>query len=170
MKPLTLFDLLQSSVFSVYPLHSFVLGFSKVRNGMKSDSISPRLEYLFYVLPIVYHKDSMTAFRSSNALMNALKKNKYITLGLQERANRMSKQTFDSLNVAFSKNILGYDQSKGEVYLMRGFSSVKMVHMKGFVGTDLTDLVYAQDAAHKLGTIFAKRSEELLENELNIRF
>lgn len=98
-----LFELMQNDALGVIALHSFTLGYHNIAKNKSNKVFFPRLEYLFFVLPIVYNYSAMLSFLNSNELYTALMKEHSILLGLQERARKMTGQTFDGLNLAFSK-------------------------------------------------------------------
>ncbi|WP_139957374.1 three component ABC system middle component [Flavicella sediminum] len=165
-KELSLYDIMQNTALSALACHSFTLGYHKVARNKVNTQNYPPLKYFFFILPIVYHKDTRSTFKSSRELHNAILKNQEIILGLQSRANKMTPQTFDALNIAFSKNILTYNNKNIE--LMRGFSS-KLIKIESSLGREnITKSI--QDSAYKLGNIFAKNAEKNIQLELNIRF
>ena len=86
-----LYDILQNVAIGALACHSFVQGYCVLAVSKNNKSNFPKLEYLFYVLPIVYHQDTMRTFKSSTELYTALVKNKSILLGLQDRANKIRK-------------------------------------------------------------------------------
>jgi len=169
MKQTNLFDLMQNSAISAIALQSFTLGYHNVARYKDNIYPYPKLKYMFYVLPIVYNQDSMEIFKSSNELYTALIKNTSIILGLQERANKMSVQTFDGLNLAFSKKVLELNKQSGTIELLKGFQSKKMTLVLSMNNT-YNSVKKIQDCAFKLGSIFAKRNEKNIQLELNIRF
>lgn len=169
MKQLNIFNLIQNSAVGSIAIHSFVLGYHDVAKNREGKEIYPKLEYLFYVLPIVFNENSMETFRSATQLYTALKDNHTIVLGLQERANKMSKQTFDALNLAFNKNILTYNKDKKTIELMAGFDKRK-IPLPSSINLSENSVKKIQVSAGKLGAIFAKRNEGNIQIELNIRF
>lgn len=169
MKQNGLFELMQNSAISTIALHSFILGFNYVAKKRDNILSFPRLEYMFYVLPIVYNQKAMETFKSSNELYSVLLKESSIILGLQERANKMTKQTFDGLNLGFSKKILTYNNIDKTIELLKGFNSKKIVLYLTMDNSD-NSVKKIQDSAFKLGSIFAKRNSNKIQFELNIRF
>jgi len=165
----SLFELMQNTAISTIALHSFALGYNNVAKNRENTLPYPRLEYMFYVLPIVYNKNAMETFKSSNELYSVLLKESTIILGLQERANKMSKQTFDGLNLAFSKRILDYNNIDKTIELSKGFSKKKLVLLLS-MNNSQNSVKNIQDSAFKLGSIFAKRNKNKIQFELNIRF
>ena len=162
------FDLMQNVALGALACHSFILGYYKVARHKNNKYSYPKLDYMFYVLPIVYHKDTMETFKSSYQLYTAISNNKEVVLGLQERANKMVQQTFDSLNLAFSKKIIGYNSDKKTVELLYGYMSDKIL-ISANLGSE-NKVKKIQDSAYKLGNIFAKNDEKNIQLELNIRF
>lgn len=164
-----LFELMQNDALSVIALHSFTLGYHTIAKNRKSEMTFPRLEYLFFVLPIVYNYSAMLSFLNSNELYTALMKEHSILLGLQERAEKMSVQTFDGLNLAFSKKILSINKENGSIILLRPYTAKKLVlAMSSNISYDSVKQI--QDSAYKLGCIFAKKHDNNIQNDLNIRF
>ena len=161
------YNVFQNVAIGALACHSFTQGYYKVASTKKSKSNYPKLEYLFFVLPIVYHKDTMKTFKSSRELYNAILKNKSIVLGLHERANKMSSQTLDSLNLAFSKNLLSINKDN-EIILNEEFINKKISIP---ANKDRENIIKnIQDSATKIGNIFAKTDEKNIQIELNIRF
>jgi hypothetical protein len=102
-------------------------------------------------------------------LYTAIVKDTSVTLGLQDRANKMAEQTFDSLNLAFSKNILVWEKDDNTISLGQKFKARRMTLLMEMNNTHHT-VKQIQDSAHRLGNIFAKKNEKNIQIELNIRF
>lgn len=164
-----LFQLLQNSSVSAIALHSFVLGYYKVARKKSNRANYPKLDYIFYVLPIVYNKTALEVFISSNQLYTAIQNERSLIVDLQDRAVKMTSQTFDGLNLAFSKRILTYNKAKKSIELMRGFT-VKKLPIPLSMNSTENGIKRIQDSAHKLGAIFAKRNPKNIQVDLNIRF
>jgi hypothetical protein len=167
MMQANLYDLLQNPMVGAIAQQAFTLGFHNVAKNKDRDTQFPKLGYCFYVLPVVYNQDAMETFRGSIELYTVLLKDSSIALGLQERAIKMSVQTFDSLNLAFSKKILNLNKEVGTIELCRGFQANKLplpMSMKD----DTNSVKNIQNCAFRLGTIFAKRNENNIRYELNI--
>ncbi|WP_350286907.1 three component ABC system middle component [uncultured Croceitalea sp.] len=167
-KEFNLYDIMQNTAISALAIHSFVLGYYKVARHKNEKSNFPSLLYLFYVLPIVYHRKSRDTFKSSNEIYTAIANDKETVLGLQERSNKMSEQTFNAINLLYSKKILGYDNVKKTTPLLRGFMSEK-INIPSTMGRE-NIVRMVQDSAYKIGHIFAKNSDKNLQLTLNIRF
>lgn len=163
-----LFQIMQNSAIGGIALHSFILGYYKVAKHKENKKPYPKISYLFYVLPIVYNERAMEIFKSSDQLFTAISKDNGIVLGLQERANKMSQQTFDSLNIGFSKKIFTYNKESQTIELIQGFKTQK-IQFSDTLHKD-NDLRKIQDSSYKLGSIFAKKNEKNIQIELNIRF
>lgn len=162
----SLFDYIQNVAVSCVAIHSFVLGFHNVAIH-KDDIFStyPKLEYLFFVLPIVYHKKSMEVFKVSHSIVRALEKDKFINIGLQERAIKMIAQTYDGLNLSFNKEILNINKELMTIELLDPYNKNGLPLTK-----DNQSIRNIQRAASNLGNIFAKTDERSLQSMLNIRF
>lgn len=99
-------------------------------------------------------------------LYTTLNENKSITLGLQDRANKMAEQTFDSLNLGFSKKIFLLNRENYTVEIEPYY----MRNILPFIKQNSTFLSDIRRASTRLGNIFAKKDEKTLQLVLNIRF
>jgi hypothetical protein len=167
-KEFNLYDIMQNTTISALAIHSFILGYYKIARHKKEKSNFPSLLYLFYVLPIVYHRKSRDTFKSSNEIYTAIANDKETVLGLQERANKMSEQTFKAINLLHSKKIADYDKNNKTTILLRGYMSDKINIPSTSGRENIVRMI--QDSAYKLGHIFAKNSDKNLQLTLNIRF
>jgi len=161
-----LFELIQNPIVAAIALHGFAVGYNNNAKLFKKQSLYPKLEYMFYVLPIVYNLRAQNVFYSSYSIGRALEKDHTISLGLQERAIKMIKQTYEGLNIAFCKNILYIDNSNMTIHLK--YDNGRSIPLPQNV-TDC-DLINIQRSAKNLGSIFAKTNERNIQNYLNIRF
>lgn len=164
-----LYNVFQNVAISTIALQSFIHGYHEIAKNKSEIADHPTLGQLFYVLPIVYNKNAMTVFGTSIDLYTAIIKDTTITLGLQDRANKMASQTFDGLNLGFSKQILKWNSSFGTVELGHGFMARRMTLLLG-MNTTMNSVKQIQDCAHRLGNIFAKKNSKNIQLELNIRF
>lgn len=164
-----LFELMQNDALAVIALHSYTLGYHIIAKNRKNEIVFPKFEYLFFVLPIVYNYSAMLSFLNSNELYTALMKEHSILLGLQERAYKMTEQTYDGLNLAFSKKILNIDKVNGTIILQKPYTTKKLV-LAMSTNTSYDSVKQIQDSAYKLGSIFAKKHDRNIQNDLNIRF
>lgn len=162
-----LYDILQNVAIGALACHSFVQGYCVLAVSKNNKSNFPKLEYLFYVLPIVYHQDTMRTFKSSTELYTALVKNKSILLGLQDRANKMSPQTFDALNLAFNKELLSINEANEITIKPEDLCS--KISIQATLGRE-NIVKNIQDTARRLGNMFAKTDDKNIQLELNIRF
>ena len=166
-KELDLFDIFQNTTIGVLAIQSFILGYNTVTKGRESETINPRINHLFYVLPIVFESSSVETFKSSRELYTAISKDKTITLGLQDSANKMSTQTFDSLNLGFSKGIFTLDNESMKIGLTEKYEKRSILNKMKIRDQYFKDI---RDASFRLGNIFAKKDEKMLQLTLNIRF
>lgn len=159
-----LFEILQNPAVGLIAIHSFILGYNNVAKNKGTDQNYPPLAYLFYVLPIVYDSKAVESMRFE--LYTTLSSNPSLTLGLQERANKMSSQTFDSLNLGFSKQVLALNQDDYTVAIFEKTQKDLLMQMR----LDSQTLKDIRTASKKLGNIFAKKDTKMLQLNLNIRF
>ena len=162
-----LYDIIQNVGIGALACYSFVQGYSVLALNKKNKSNFPKIEYLFYVLPIVYHQDTMKTFKSSTELYTVLIKNKSILLGLQDRANKMSPQTFDALNLAFNRQLLSINKDNEIIINPEDLKS--RISIPTLAGRENT-VKNIQDTARRLGNMFAKTDDKNIQIELNIRF
>jgi len=167
MREKNLFELLQNAVVGTIALHAFTLGYYNISKRRRADNPFPPLRYYFYVLPIVYNRKAMEVIKGSNDLYSAILKESSIILDLQERANKMSAKTFESLHLAFSKNILRLDAENKSIEMGMEFKTRPLLTMLDPNNSD-TSVKRIQSSALKLGAIFAKRDEKNIRFELNI--
>nr|WP_315422396.1 three component ABC system middle component [uncultured Pedobacter sp.] len=164
-----IFELMQNDIIGAIALHSFTLGYHNVAKHKDLEFPFPKLEYIFFVLPIVYNYSSLITFLNSNEVYTALYKEPSIRLGLQERALKMTGQTFNALNIAFSKKILDINTKNFTVSLLKPYTSKKLtLSLAAYKSFD--NVKKMQDCACKLGNIFAKRHEKNIQQDLNILF
>ena len=168
MKQDNLFDLMQNAVVASLALHGFTLGYYNIVKYREGECPFPPINYMFYVLPIVYNHDAMETFRSSNELYTVIIKNKAIMLELQERANKLTSKTFEGLNLSFNKKVLTFNPDTKTVGLGKGFTTKRLTLPLSMSSTE-NSVKKIQDCAVKLGAIFAKRSPKNIEFELNIK-
>ena len=153
-----LYDILQNVAIGALACHSFVQGYCVLAVSKNNKSNFPKLEYLFYVLPIVYHQDTMRTFKSSTELYTALVKNKSILLGLQDRANKMSPQTFDALNLAFNKELLSINEKN--VFNLAGTNNNQSNwHVNS---SDSVEVIKLRAEVEKLNMFLEQQTKEIL--------
>ena len=109
----------------------------------------------------------MKTFKSSTELYTVLIKNKSILLGLQDRANKMSPQTFDALNLAFNRQLLSINKDNEIIINPEDLKS--RISIPTLAGRENT-VKNIQDTARRLGNMFAKTDDKNIQIELNIRF
>jgi len=160
-----LFELIQNPVVSSIALHSFVHGYNNIAINKENALKYPKIEYVFYVLPVIYHRDSLNTFSSARSMQRALEHNNSITIGLHERAVKMISQTYQGLNISFEKELLTINKNNMTIELLYMKKRIPLPKsMRKF------DLLKIQRCAVQLGNIFAKTDERNLQTYLNIRF
>ena len=160
---LNFFDIYQNTTLSVIAIHSFTLGYYNVAKHKPEKFDYPPLRYVFFVLPIIYDNRTMKSVK--NELYTTLNGNKAFTLELQDRAQKMSSQTFEALNLGFSKNILSLDKNYN--LLIKEDYNRELTKKMGY-SNDIISAI--QTYSKRLGGIFAKKDEKTLQYELNILF
>lgn len=163
-KELNLFEILQNPGIGVIAIHSFIYGYNNVAKHKVGKSNYPPLIYLFYVLPIVY--DNKTIHAIKEKLYTSMVENKEITLGLQDKANKMAEQTFESLNLGFSKLIFKLNTENFTIEITEDYER----HILPLMKINNQTLRNIQKYSIRLGNIFAKRDEKMIQLDLNIRF
>jgi len=162
-KDLNLFDILQNPAIGAIAIHSFIIGYNNVAKHKEGKNDYPSLNQLFYILPIIYDVSSMKSVK--NELYTTLTENKNLTLELEERARKMSGQTFESLNLGFSK--LLFTLSKDDFTVRIQEVDKNILDMMKIRVQSLKDI---QIYSKRLGNIFAKKDEKKLQIDLKIRF
>jgi hypothetical protein len=162
-KELNFFDIYQNTALSIISIHSFVLGYNNVAKHKINKHDFPPLKYIFFVLPIIYDIKTMKSVK--NELFTTLTKNKEFTLDLQEKAQKMSSQTMEALNLGFSKNIISIDNNFN-VIIQNKYNTELTKKLK--FSNDIISNI--QTYSKRLGGIFAKKDEKTLQLQLNIIF
>jgi hypothetical protein len=163
-KDLNLFDILQNPTIGVIAIHSFIIGYNNVAKHKEGKNDFPSLNQLFYILPIIYDINAMKSVK--NELYTTLTENKTLTLELEERARKMSGQTFESLNLGFSKLIFKLKSENFTVEVNEEYNKALLDMMKIRVQSLRDIQIYSK----RLGNIFAKKDEKRLQIDLKIRF
>lgn len=163
-KNLNLFDILQNPAIGVIAIHSFIIGYNNVavRNDKKNNF--PTINQLFYVLPIIYDISSMKSIK--NELYTTLTENKNLTLELEERARKMSGQTFECLNLGFSKLIFNVNKENFTIGINEEYNK-SILNMMRINSESLRNI---QTYSKRLGNVFAKTDLKKLQIDLKIRF
>ena len=162
-KDLNLFDILQNPAIGAIAIHSFIIGYNNVAKHKEGKNDYPSLNQLFYILPIIYDVSSMKSVK--NELYTTLSENKNLTLELEERARKMSGQTFESLNLGFSKLLFTLNKDDFTVRIEEVDKNI--LDMMKIRVQSLKDI---QIYSKRLGNIFAKKDEKKLQIDLKIRF
>lgn len=163
-KNLNLFDILQNPAIGVIAIHSFIIGYNNVAKTKAGKNDYPSLNQLFYILPIIYDISAMESIKTE--LYTTLTENKNLTLELEERARKMSGQTFESLNLGFSKLIFNLNKENFTVGINEEYNNNILNMMK----INIKSFRNIQTYSKRLGNIFAKKDEKMLQIDLKIRF
>lgn len=114
MNNLSEHDVVQNIGLGALILQTFVSVYSKDGNNQ-----GVFLPILMPVLPIVFHRKFLDSIQNKQSKLGsfykALSSDRDLIVGLQERMSDMSRQTFRSLNLAFSSEILTFQPSTNTV-------------------------------------------------------
>lgn len=163
-KNLNLFEIIQNPAIGVIAIHSFILGYNNVAKHKADKSDFPSLNFLFFILPIMYDNKALLSIKQE--LYTTTANNKEITLGLNERAQKMANQTFESINLGFSKKIFLLDKENFRVEIAPEYNKDILSLMK----INDQSLKNIQIHSKRLGNIFAKKDEKMIQLDLDIRF
>jgi len=161
MRQISAFESIQNIAISALALHSFTKGYYDFYINNPKDKQYPKLQYFFYVLPLIYHEDSLNNFYNSNNLYVVLKDYPQISTQLQNRANKMSKQTFDSLNLAFGSGLLSLNKLDSSFFVQLK----RLTYINQKWPFDIDKII---KGSRKLGIMFAKSPEDNLRIKLKV--
>ncbi|RGU35944.1 hypothetical protein DWW78_10065 [Alistipes indistinctus] len=163
MKQIDLFDILQNPALGALAIWGFVQGYQEKIQEQKliGKSPIPLLEYVFFVLPVVYNQEMRQLVKRSYKFSTLIEKNENIILDLQERAEKMRLQTLECLNLAFSKKILALDIPNHAIKL---FTTNGIP--RNWRGQYIDEIIIS---ATRLGKFFAQNTEKTIQTTLNIR-
>lgn len=74
------------------------------------------------VLPMIFHEQTVLSISQRSfkgGLFRAVAEDRMLGVGLQERMEAMTSQTFDSINVAFASGLIRYDKDTGQLFPSR---------------------------------------------------
>lgn len=131
--------------------------------SQRKRKIGPPIAVLTSVLPVVLHQDSVSAIHNRHfdgGLLNALADERSLTVGLQDRMERMFDQTFEALQMAFAAQLLLLNVENLTVTPQR--VTIPPYESKG----DLSKMVAT---ASRLGYWFATMPLDQVCNYLRIR-
>jgi hypothetical protein len=157
------FDIVQNNLIGAHVLHEFVKVYTDQSGG-----VGPKLYWLFPVLPIVFHEDSVSEIYaralSQGSFLKVVNSNAYLFMNLQERMEVLSTNTFKCISIACDAGLFGYDAESARIYLITSKAVVNDIKQ---LGDNYQKIVLA---AKRLGHWFAKMAENELLIYLNIKF
>lgn len=155
------YDVMHNNVLGAHSLWEFVRYYNKYHNT----SENPDLILLMPILPIIFNGKSCNLICRRNfregSLIKVLIEDKTIFIGLQKRMEEMSFNTFNSLRIAFSMNLLTIDKSNSKII------STCSINPNLELSSDYSDIIAG---SRRLGAWFAKYDFAQLINYLNITF
>lgn len=157
------FDVVQNAVIGAHALYEFVGYYSRKDTAQKG----VRLSHCFAVLPIVftdeYTKEIYNRNFSRGSFIKVLTSDNIIFQGVQKRMEDLAPTTLMSFNIAFSSNLLLYDNETSRVHLGKGIN----IKSRNGSGKGYDEII---KASMRLGSWFAQVDEEQLLAFLNIKF
>lgn len=111
-------ELIQNSPLGALSLWAFTSEYS----GQNKYTRGPQLPIASLVLPMIYHEETLEAIRKRHfegGLFTALAEHRELGVELQERMEAMLPQTMSSLNLCFASKLLTYNQTSGELLVLR---------------------------------------------------
>jgi hypothetical protein len=158
------FSIIQNHALGALAIQSFAKEYYKQNKG-QSGVIFPLIMPL---LPIVFNERACGSLNevkriTQTRFLTTLSDYRDIPAGLQSRMVDMADQTFKSLNLAFSLNLIIYQAEKGEIMPVR-YSKKKIPALQY---KDNQEILYASKV---LGNWFAQYSIEEICISLNIVF
>jgi hypothetical protein len=154
------YEIIQNSALGALAIWEFAKEYYDNENKTKG----PEIFLSLLILPIVFNKQAVAQLcnrQKSGGLLRALSEDATIFVGLQERMEQMCEQTFEALNIAFSSDLLTFNQETSELLPMRTTSSKKYSNeqVKGILTT-----------SKKLGYWLSELSIMQICKLLNVRF
>lgn len=157
------FFVIQNYALGSMSLYHFV----KAYHETKDKTQGPIFPLVMTILPIVFNERCLNSLSgvkkvgSRVSMLNVLADHRDIPVGLQKRMIEMKEQSLRSLNIAFSKGLLGYDKSDRSIFPKRG------VRIKPSMVDENQRIFHASKI---LGKWFAHNTMEQICIALNITF
>ncbi|MGN6264487.1 MAG: three component ABC system middle component [Ginsengibacter sp.] len=157
------FLIVQNHALGALAIQSFTKEFYKHTGNRHG----PTLPLIMPLLPIVFNEKSSKCFAkikriTQERFLNTLSDHRDLSVGLQSRMVNMSEQTFKSLNLAFSLNLVAYQPLSGEIIPVKYLKKQpKLIY------GDNQEII---QAARVVGNWFASYTIEQICISLNIVF
>lgn len=156
------YDIVQNYVLGAHMLREFV----KFYQRSSKENTGPSLVLLMPVLPVVLNKEATMSISKRHfiegSLIKTLTEDKTLYMGLQERMEKMANQTFQSLSMAFSLNLLAYDNMTTNITVINQSNPPLTNHSQNYRNM--------LNASRRLGSWFAKLTFEELITVFKINF
>jgi hypothetical protein len=153
-------SLVQNPALGATMLWSFVNRFF----DQTREKQGPLVFLAFPILPMVFHEETVQALskrRFAGGFHLGLTENRTLTVELQERMESFSRQTLESLNIAFASALITFDKRTGELH------PIRRTHPFEIRAKELGDM---DRLARRLGFWFATTPLDQLCTLLRIRF
>jgi len=112
------FDVIQNSGLGAMCVWQFSVEFFKA----KAKHTGPRLPILFYLLPVVYNRETCFLIHNRNfegGLYKAISDDKTLSGGIHQRAELFYRKTWNSLNIGIASGLIEYDSESTELRPLR---------------------------------------------------
>lgn len=157
------YDIVQNHILGAHLLREFVRFYQNNSEG----NIGPTLVLTMPVLPIVLNEVARKSISKRRFIEGGLSKtileDKTLYSGLQDRMQKMADQTLKSLSLAFTLQLLSYNQETSELSMNFQLNPISEIH-------EAKNYKEMLNTAHRLGAWFAKLTLEELITELKINF
>lgn len=157
MNSVSEYEIIQNNALGSIILWNFVNGYyNKAQTG-------PIIPLLMTILPLVFHKkirETLSRKHLHGGLFRAISEDRTLLIGLQQRIEDMSSQTFQSLNIGFASGLIDYNQNNKQI-----IPKSKTLPFK----TETKEIQDMQKTAKKLGVWFATTNIEQLFILLRLR-
>ena len=120
---------------------------------------------VFLVLPLVFHKKTVAAIKSrsgAGALRKALRADREISIGLQQRMEAMYETTVSACSLAVDSGLIQYDFETVQLLPARTFPS--QIHHDSDAVSDI------RAAARRIGVSFSELTFEEISTRLEVVF
>jgi len=153
-------DTIQNIGIGALALHSFVLKYYDQRDRLSG----PDIHLTMPVLPILFQEELLEGIYSRNykgGFHIVITEYFGLPAGLQKKMESTSQKTFDSLNLAFSSNLLELDRERYQI------TPSRLTNLNSVVTGDNRKVLLG---AARLGHWFSKLTTQQICKYLRIRF
>lgn len=157
------FEIIQNEVLGAHALLEFI----NYYNQYHEDHSYPELMLCVPVLPIVFHKRSVTLINNRNykegSLYRVINECRDINAGLQERMEFMGKKTLKSVNLLLASNLIKYDWETTKLVS----NGINFPAHKFSINENYKNII---SSSKRLGAWFAQLNYQQITTYFNIEF